>query len=316
MESEDVAGSGSERVVMMQEPRVLLYYHIDPKGNFGDDLNPWLWTKLLPGSCHGVVAHDPRTREPLDSSSVLLLGIGTLINDVVPRRNLKIVVGSGVGYGAVPEIDDTWRIRAVRGPLTASRLGIGAHLAVTDPAMLVPCAYSAFSEGAGQRPQIVSYMPHCSSARSADWRALAEDAGMVFIDPQWTVDRVLEAIRNSRVLVTEALHGAILAEAFRIPWIAVRSSPAVLDFKWNDWCASLNITYDPVVVPPLWEGRPGWGAALRTSIKRRMVVSRLRRLANCNGRLADDATVEGKVQRLQEIVADLRKELGSLSVAG
>ena len=34
----------------------LCYYH-DNEGNFGDDLNAWLWPKLLPGVIQGIAKH-------------------------------------------------------------------------------------------------------------------------------------------------------------------------------------------------------------------------------------------------------------------
>lgn len=50
-------------------------------GDFGDDLNPWIWGALTP--------------ELLDESQdELLLGIGTLINSNVPPAPKKIVFGT------------------------------------------------------------------------------------------------------------------------------------------------------------------------------------------------------------------------------
>ena len=43
-----------------------LVYYQDPKGNFGDDLNPWLWERLLPGRLD-------------DDPSELLVGMGTIL---------------------------------------------------------------------------------------------------------------------------------------------------------------------------------------------------------------------------------------------
>src|SRR5919202_7036568 len=93
--------------------------------NFGDALNPWLWPQLLPR----MLGQD---------DELLLVGIGTLLNDKVPANAVKIVFGSGVGYGnSLPHLDERWRIYCVRGPVSAMRLGIDPALAITDGAALL-----------------------------------------------------------------------------------------------------------------------------------------------------------------------------------
>src|SRR5882762_4159193 len=118
---------------------MLLYYHKDPKGNFGDDLNPWLWDRLLPGFFRGDFPHEPKLRNACPDGETLFIGIGTLLNRDrnIPEGPRKIVFGSGSGYGPPPVIDASWDISCVRGPLTAEMLGLDKSLAVTDPAVLV-----------------------------------------------------------------------------------------------------------------------------------------------------------------------------------
>lgn len=289
---------------------MLLYYHRDPLGNVGDDLNPWLWERLLPAAFSGYVMHDPRLRCQLDAGSSLFIGIGTLLNSHIPKDNPKIVLGAGVGYGTPPVLDHSWRIFSVRGPLTAQRLGLPEHLGLIDPAVLA-VDFAPQTETEKGR-QVVSYMPHCGSARNADWAAIATDAGVAFIDPQWPVERVLLALRQTRLLITEALHGAILAEAYRIPWVPVKSSPGVLAFKWNDWCLSIGLAYRPTSLPALWSGHQSWAARLKTTVKRQIAVSRIRTLAaNANGQLAEDGIFSDKKDRLLDAVAQLRSQLSA-----
>jgi succinoglycan biosynthesis protein ExoV len=51
-------------------------------------------------------------------------------------------------------------------------------------------------------------------------------------------------------VVTEAMHGAIVADTLRIPWIPVVCSPEIATFKWRDWTASLDLPYRPIAIPP------------------------------------------------------------------
>ena len=90
-----------------------LHYFRSPHGNFGDDLNAWLWPELLPG-----VWDD-------GSDGITFVGIGTILNRLVPDTRLKIVAGSGVGYSPLPPNlhDGSWEILGLRGPRSARAAG-------------------------------------------------------------------------------------------------------------------------------------------------------------------------------------------------
>ena len=100
-----------------------IYYHRDPLGNFGDDLNPWLWPRVFPDLFAGTIFHDPKTRGALPENTSLFLGIGTLLNMNVPQEPLKYVFGSGVGYGPPPVLDGTWNIVFVEAHSPPERWG-------------------------------------------------------------------------------------------------------------------------------------------------------------------------------------------------
>lgn len=213
-----------------------LYYYVDTRGNFGDDLNPWLWPKLLPG----IIDED---------ESELFVGVGTLLNNNVPRAPSKVVFGSGVGYGTAPPlIDATWKFYCVRGPLTAKCLGLPIGLAITDPAALV----STIFETVDSTRSGLAFIPHHVSAWNLDWARICQEVGIRYIDPRKDVDTVLREISSSSAVITEAMHGAILADALRIPWMPVVLYDHVLESKWQDWTQSLNLKYDPVKLEGAW----------------------------------------------------------------
>src|SRR5690606_3355759 len=56
-------------------------------------------------------------------------------------------------------------------------------------------------------------------------------------------------IAKSDFFVAESMHGAIPADAFRLPSVAASTSRSINDFKWNDWAASVGVTYDPRHIP-------------------------------------------------------------------
>jgi succinoglycan biosynthesis protein ExoV len=233
----------------------LFYCHI-PGGNFGDELNTFLWPRLLPDAFDGTVRFEPKSRErfpqakPDDS---LFVGIGTLIRSDLPSGATKHIFGSGFGYGEVPRMDAKWNLHCVRGPLTAEALGLDPEKAITDPAILV----RLLPRGTARKIYSHSFIPHWEMAVSGDWERVCRLVGVHYIDPRWPPARVLRDIHKTRTLVTEALHGAIVADALRVPWIAVSSLHTILKFKWEDWCRSVGVDYSPARVPTFWKPRPG-----------------------------------------------------------
>lgn len=214
----------------------MLYYCRTEEGNFGDDLNPWLWPRLAPEVCDA-------------QAPALFIGIGTLLSCKVPLSPVKMVFGAGCGYKAPPRIDDRWKVFAVRGPLTAARLGLDPALAVTDSAVLVRTTRPAPRE----KRYPVSFMPHHKSLGQADWAALCARAALHFLDPRQPVEQVLQEILESEVLLAEAMHGAIVADALRVPWIPVRMYSQFLEFKWRDWMQSIGVSAKIADLPPVFE---------------------------------------------------------------
>lgn len=213
-----------------------LYYYKHASGNFGDDLNPWIWNTLAPELFD-------------DDDSQVLVGIGTLINDKAPAAPLKLVFGSGVGYNGAPQIDERWRFLCVRGPRSAKFLNLDPSLAISDPAVLL-------TQVAGPAPQKtgkVVFMPHHGSLGNADWRPVCAQAGIEFLDPSDDAQETVRRIREARLVIAEAMHAAIVADAFRVPWIPVSCYDHILDFKWRDWTESLRMDYHPTALPSLWD---------------------------------------------------------------
>ncbi|MBD8661923.1 polysaccharide pyruvyl transferase family protein [Rhizobium sp. CFBP 8752] len=211
------------------------YYWASHHGNFGDDLNLWLWDYLLPGfrDVH---------------ADTMLVGVGTVLNPVLlPPGQKKLVIGSGYGYGEAPDINDPeWDVRCVRGPLTAAKLGLPLDRGITDPAALIP-DMPEFQN----LPKIhkKTFVPHWESAEFGMWQSVCEPAGLTWLDPRGEAKSVIRAIAQSEMIVAESMHGAILADAFRVPWIAVSTSRSINNFKWNDWAQSVGATYNPHFVP-------------------------------------------------------------------
>ena len=111
-------------------------------------------------------------------------------------------------------------------------------------------------------------MPHIHHANFADvtWKTLCETMGISYIDPRWPIEQILQAISTTEVLLAEAMHGAIVADALRTAWIPVVTSPRILSFKWQDWCASIGVKYRPWRLLPLPD-YPKYARGLRSSLR-------------------------------------------------
>ena len=224
-----------------------LYHYLRKDGveNFGDRLNLWLWPRLIPNLL----------TNPTDTTFV---GIGTLLNHRLPKRlstEKAVIFGTGAGYGApLRHWPERWKLYCVRGPLSASRLGLPDNTAIADGALLLArCFQPQFT-----KRDAVAVMPHIHHAVAAAdrWHAICQELGWRYIDPRWSVETVLSAIDAAKLLLAEAMHGAIAADALRVPWIPVHTSARILNFKWQDWCASVGVAYQPQYLPPLMTHYP------------------------------------------------------------
>jgi succinoglycan biosynthesis protein ExoV len=204
---------------------VILYRWQGLASNFGDELNTILWPNLMPGFFDG----DPAIR---------FLGIGSVLDRRHSSQATKLVAGSGYGgYERKPQLDETWIIHWVRGPRTAAALDLPATLALGDPAVLVPKAIGV-PAGDGQD---IGFIPHFESAGWGAWQQAADLAGIRLIDPRDPPMAILHAIGRCKLVLSEALHGVIVADALRVPWIAIRPRARIHRPKWWDWTETMAV---------------------------------------------------------------------------
>ncbi|MGF1521775.1 MAG: polysaccharide pyruvyl transferase family protein [Leptolyngbyaceae cyanobacterium] len=236
--------------------RIYYYQRRDRIANFGDELNTWLWQKLLPD----VLAQ---------ADDAVLVGLGTLLNHRLPKRLGKtgpvFIFSTGAGYEKpLASIPDHWQLYCVRGPLTAKYLNLPMTLAITDGGILLRRWVTAKPDTS--KANSVAFMPHVHHATFAAnvWEGICKAAGMHYVDPRWPVEDVITAIQDSQLLLAEAMHGAIAADALGVPWIPLTTSPRILSFKWQDWCASIRQPYRPVYVPPLLKDYPRYAQGMRS----------------------------------------------------
>lgn len=285
-----------------------LYFYRGASANFGDELNHWLLPKVFPDFFD-------------EDDSTLFLGIGSILFDHYPADCKKIVFGSGYGgYTPPPKLDAGWNIYCVRGPRTADALGLSRDTVAGDAAILI----NRYRKRPAQTTRRIGFMPHWQSLQRGNWRQACAMAGLHFIDPCGPVEQVLAEIESCASLIAEAMHGAIVADALRVPWVAALPIHAAHRFKWFDWAEALDMTLAPC---PLWPStareafmaatqrtyhrleHPGKAAfALRRadSIFTALASARLWQLARREPRLSSDAALALALDRLEGHAARIR----------
>ena len=291
-----------------------LFYYRGDKPNFGDDLNAWMWPRLMPGIWD-------------DDEDVIFLGIGSILFDSFPKTSRKIVFGAGYGgYTPLPQIDESWKFYFVRGKYTARSMNIDPTLGIGDAAILLR---SCIPVRPAKRHK-VSFMPHWESTLFGNWREACRLAGIHYIDPTATVEQTLDDILSSELVITEAMHGAIVSDALRVPWVAVTPLQTQHHMKWQDWASALdlNINSHPLGASTLLESalqRAEGHAYVTGKLRRRgnflrhvlpsvfadRVAGQLVKLADMAPTLSRDASIESSHQRMLEnmdlLLADLKR---------
>ena len=286
--------------------------------NFGDELNLHVWPALLP---QGFLD---------DDESELFVGIGSIIGTQMPAKARKFVMGSGyAGYMGLPDVHDgSWDIRFLRGPHTARKLGVSTDLAVCDSAVLL----RTMDLPAPAKDVDVAFMPHYESLERGDWAEACRLAGMTLIDATEPVDKVLSQIRGARVLITEAMHGAIVADALRTPWIGAKPIYGGHHMKWLDWAGALDIdvrmnTLKPASVLEYYIARTGRGgsagkvgkfnasplAAIPNRILTHSAARHLQTMAKLEPQLSSDAKIEEATARASAAVFDFVRSRAAVS---
>jgi succinoglycan biosynthesis protein ExoV len=264
-----------------------------------------------------------------EDDTELVMGIGSVLDRRHAADRLKIVLGTGYGgYEPLPKIDHSWVIHWVRGPRTAAVLKLHRSVGIGDPAMLLPFAAGALvPQASAMAKRQTGFMPHFESLRRGDWKEAARVAGVQLIDPRSDPHIVLREIADCRLLISEAMHGAIVADTLRVPWIAIEPQATIHRSKWHDWAGAVGLTIRFQVLPPssLYEwvatGRLAGRQSIDMAIQRvagplqrigaRQLIDRaadaLRRLACGSGQLSEPDALRQCQDRMMACLDHFRR---------
>jgi len=227
---------------------VALHYY-DGKPNFGDQISPVIVDALLDSKISRV----PWTE---NGEAVKMSAVGSVIHTLRPETQ---VWGSGIMTQSVPS--DKLKFHAVRGPKTRKFLLECGYTEEQvpeiygDPALLLPEIY---------QPKVLPWtrdmwvvIPHHSCLDSAHrrnyWANLTADDydlwemfGYRIVYPNQPWQEVVDAIANAKGVISESLHGLILADAYNVPnvWWNANGENGLAghngNFKFEDYFESMG----------------------------------------------------------------------------
>ncbi|MEY4695920.1 MAG: hypothetical protein RIT14_348 [Pseudomonadota bacterium] len=203
-----------------------LFWHIGAP-NFGDDINPAFFHALS----------GQRLRLATRRDTPHFLGMGSILDRATAQ---SVVLGAGlISPDALPP--PPGRIIALRGHLTRQALGLADDLPLGDPMVLVDRLLRADPDGS------TGFIPHVTQLAQA--QSLLP-AGMRLIDV--TVDpwQVVRQIAACRRILSQSLHGVIVADALGIPNLWIAPDPAMKGgrFKFDDYFSTMDA---PKIAHPL-----------------------------------------------------------------
>jgi succinoglycan biosynthesis protein ExoV len=265
-----------------------------PFGNFGDDLNSYVWEKFLPGIFDEI------------NSNATFVGFGTLLNQNLPKFKKTIIFGTGQGFGEPPHVDNTWTIYCVRGPLTAKALDLPMELGIADPAILVNRAYNYADIDKKYKVSLIPYAWEMESSPEI-FLEVCQRLNYFCIDPRLPVEQVLEAIASSELVITAAMHGAIVADSLRVPWISLKSNAGIPDFKWTDFCESLEMKYQ---INRMYRfSKISQICPLFQKVEIEIMVQYIRKIfENCQPQLSKERILQSRLDRLEEKIEQFKTD--------
>lgn len=201
------------------------------KTNFGDELGPWIVSRIL--ELNGITP----SKSVLRSSSPTFFSVGSVTS---LARNGDIIWGSGhlneIKPALMPGVNSL-EIYALRGPLTRDLLvrgiGFGGLPEVYgDPAILVPYLFPEIEPiPCDGRVLVIPHIDDPMPQESSD--------DFEFISAQMPFREVVARIAGAERVVTSSLHAKILSDSYGIPNVVYQGA-TTSKFKFDDYALGVG----------------------------------------------------------------------------
>ncbi len=216
----------------------------EEKQNFGDRLTDYFVEKLFYGV--GLPAKVTYVIGSTMDDGLLERQIDTDLSMTGTRTTKTIFWGCGLRdeNSLSPESQKRCTILSVRGQLSRSVLRLGADVPVGDPGLLLPALYKPTRNPAFAQREIL--VPHFNDKRT-DEELIAISGCEVVVRPcisnsNVAIEEFVDQLSSATFVLSGALHGAIIAAAYGVPFAYWDSGDIDLPFKWRDFSASVEIS--------------------------------------------------------------------------
>jgi len=199
-----------------------------PGNNFGDKLNDIIFPMLGVTNC--IEYKKPNL---INLTSATALGLGTLLTKKV--RSPVTVFGSGADGSRKPNVNLNYKF--VRGKYTANYLNLDNSLAIGDTAYFLKNYIQNLD--VGFKNCDIGIIPHYVNDNEIDQDNI--------ISPTLPIEEFIKKVSQCKIILAEAMHGAICADILRIPWAPITINNIkypIQYFKWNDFASVFDIQLD------------------------------------------------------------------------
>lgn len=222
--------------------KILPVHWWNKKKNFGDALSPWLASRLYNGEVEFNNGAKGRKTH---------LVIGSVISKATPRTHIWGAGSFGTetmtGLSTSHSICKEATYHAVRGPLTRNLLrvhGVSCPSIYGDPALLTPYFYNPYLKKEYEVGVIIRW----SETKHADLD-FGEGVKKIFFATD-KIEETINDILSCKRIMSSAMHGIIIADAYGIPSAWLYSSKSLgLAFKYYDYMLSVNKVQHPQAFP-------------------------------------------------------------------
>ena len=281
------------------------------KGNFGDDLNFWLWPKLL-----GEKVFSENTETAFFGIGSILMENSPFIEEANSFKN-KIVFGTGLrSIGENIPLDDSWNILFLRGPYSSLKLTNSLDNYIADGAYGIALLPNFKDYLSVLKKHKTSFIPYFKSLDKVNWKQICDQLGWNLIVPTGNnIEEFINEIAASEQVISEAMHGAIIADVLRVPWKRIRffshiyEGVGVSEFKWNDWLLSINISKNSYIESPMKKKRNIYKILTFANKKRneKRLINNLMNSDHIPFQLSSE-------ERFQQIISELKTKINQLEL--
>ncbi len=209
--------------------------------NVGDELSPLIVA---------MVSGRPVTYAPMATCDLVATGSQAEVALEIRRDRPIHVWGTGFQFEGPPVEPTHARVAAVRGPLSAARLGLAGMVAMGDPGLLADGLLDRMPR-VRHRVGLVPHYVDLDLPAVRAWNGLRHD---VVISPLTPPRVFIRAIAACDVILSSSLHGLAVADALGVPnrWVRLSDRVRGDGYKFRDHLQCVGEKDDsPIELPAL-----------------------------------------------------------------